>query len=67
MVRVITIWDEIFLKLVVSFDGLVRREKVFSESSHDIGIHIYVFGNVFEFQISVSFDFCLGEELKGFW
>ena len=31
-----TVWDEIFLNLRVSFDGLVIRKKVFLDSSHRI-------------------------------
>ena len=34
--RVRTIGDELFLKIRVSFDGILRRKKVFSESSHRI-------------------------------
>ena len=40
--RVITIWDELFCKLRVSFDGLVTSKKVFLESSHHIEPHIDV-------------------------
>ena len=29
IVRVLTIWDEVFIKLRVLFDGLVIRKKVF--------------------------------------
>ena len=49
------IWYEVFFKPRVSFDGLVRRNKVFSESSHVIERHIDVVVEVIEVQISVSF------------
>ena len=38
----LAIWDEVFFKLGVSFDGLVIRKEVFSESSHHIEIHLDV-------------------------
>ena len=65
--RVITIWDEVFCKLGVFIDVLVIRKKVFSDSSHLIEIHLDVFVKVLEFQIRVSFDLCLDEELIEFW
>ena len=34
--RVIAIWDEVFFKMSVSFDGLVTREDVLYESSYRI-------------------------------
>ena len=39
---VIAIWDKLFFKLRVSFDGLVIRKKIFSESSHRIETHLDV-------------------------
>ena len=30
----IAIWEKLFFKLRVSFDGLIIRKEVFSESSH---------------------------------
>ena len=65
--KVITIWDEVFYKLRVSFDGLVKRKEVFSQSSNRIDEHIDVVIEVIEIQISVSFEFCLDEELIEFW
>ena len=59
--RVITIWDEVFCKIRVSFDVLVTRKEVFSESSHHIDTHIDVVVEVLEIQISVAFDFFLDE------
>ena len=59
--RVVTIWDEVFCKLRVSFDGLVTRKKVLSESSHRIETHIYVVVEVIEVQSSVSFEFYIDE------
>ena len=61
--RVITIWDEVFFKLRVSFDGMVIRKEVFYESSHHIETHLDVVKEVLEIQSSASFEFCLDEEL----
>ena len=63
----ITIWDEVLFKLRVSFDVLVTRKEVFSESSHHIDTYIYVVLEVLEIQISVAFDFFLDEYLIEFW
>ena len=57
--RAITIWDEVLFKLKVSFDGLVIRKEVFSESSHRIETHLDVVVEVLETQISFSFELCL--------
>ena len=65
--RVITIWYEVFFKIRVSFYGLVRRNKVFLESSHHIKTYIDVVVEVIEVQSSVSFEFCLDEEFIEFW
>ena len=51
----------------MSFYGLVTRKEVFSESSHRIEAHLDVFVEVLEIQSSVSFEFCLHEELIEFW
>ena len=59
--RVITIWDEVFCKLRLSFGVLVTRKKVFLESSHLIYTHIDVVVKVIEICSSVSFEFCLDE------
>ena len=59
IVRVIMIWDEVFLKLRVSFDKLVSRNKVLSESSHRIDTHIDLLVEVLESQSSVAFELCL--------
>ena len=40
--RVIAIWDEVFFKLRVSFDGLVIRNKVSYESSNLVERHLGV-------------------------
>ena len=66
ILRVITIWDELFWNLGVSFDVLVTRKKVSWESSHCIEIHCDVFVEVLEVHSSVSFEFCLDEELIEF-
>ena len=64
--RVIAIWFEVFFKLKVSFDGLVTRKEVLSQSSHLIKAHLDVVIEVLEIQSSVSFEFCLDEELIEF-
>ena len=61
--RVIAIWDKVFLKLRVYFYGLVIRKEVFYEYSHSIETHLDVVKEVLEIQSSVSFEFCLDEEL----
>ena len=61
--RVIAIWDKLFFKIRVYFDGLVIRKEVLSESSHRIETHLDVVKEVLEIQSSVSFEFCLDEEL----
>ena len=65
--RVIPFWDEVFFKMRVSFDGLVIRKEVFYESSHLIETYIDVVKEVLEIQSSVSFEFCLYEDLIEFW
>ena len=63
----ITIWDELFFKLRVSFDVLVIKKNFLSDSSHSIYTHLDVVVEVIEFNISVAFDFCIDEELIEFW
>ena len=63
----ITIWDEVFFKIRVSFDVLVCSNKVFSESSHCIETHLDVVVEVIDFNISVSFNFCLLSSLPLTW
>ena len=65
--RVIAIWDEVFFKLRVSFDGLVIRKYVFYDSSHRIETYLDVVKEVLEIHISVYFDLCLDEECIEFW
>ena len=65
--RVIKIWDKAFFKLSVSFDGQVIRKKVYLESSNLIERHIDVVIEVLEIQSSVTFEFCLDEELIESW
>ena len=50
-------WDEVSFKIRVSFDGLVIRKEVFSESSQHIERHLDVVKEFLEIQISVSFEF----------
>ena len=64
---VITIWNEVFCKLRVYFYGLVTRKEVLSESSHRIDTHLDLVVEVLEIQSSVSFEFCIYEELVEFW
>ena len=59
----ITIWDKLFFKIRVSFDVPVIRKEVFSDSSHRIGTHLDVVKEILEIHISVSFEFCIDEEL----
>ena len=61
--KVIAIWEEVFFKLRVSFDGLVIRKDVFSDSSQRTERNIDVAEEVLKIQISVYFKFCLDEEL----
>ena len=62
-----TIWDKLFFKLGLFFDGLVIRNKVLSESSHRVETHLDVVVEVLEFQSSVVFELCLDEEFIEFW
>ena len=64
--RVIAIWDKVFFKLRVSFDGLVISKEVFSESIHRIETNLDVVKEVLEVQSSVSFEFFFDEELIEF-
>ena len=57
----ITIWDKVFFKLFVYFDGHVIRKKVFYESSQRIETHLDVVEEALEVQSSVSFDLCIYE------
>ena len=59
----IAIWDKAFFKLRVSFDGQVIRKKVHLDLSHHIEIHLDVVIVVLDIQTSVSFEFCLDEDL----
>ena len=65
--RVITIWDEVWLKIRVSVDGLVSRNKVFSEYGNFIETHIDVVVEVLEIQISVALKLYFEEELIELW
>ena len=51
----------------MSFDGLVTRKEILSESSNCIEAHLDMVVEVIEIQISVSFVLCLEEELIEFW
>ena len=65
--RVIIIWDEVFLKLIVSVDGMVIRKKVLLGSIHHIETHLDVVVEVLEVNISVAFELFIGEESIEFW
>ena len=65
--RVIAIWDKVSFKLRVSFNGLVTREEVLSESSHRIEAHLDVVVEFPEIQSSISFELCIDEELIELW
>ena len=64
--RVREIWNQVFFKLRVSFDGLVSRKRVFLEYSNHTETHIDVVVDVIELHISVDFEFCLDEDLYNF-
>ena len=64
--RVIMIWDEVFFKLRVSFDGLLRIKKVLSEYIHRIETHLDVVVEVLEVQSSVTFGLCIDDEFMEF-
>ena len=61
------IWDEVFFKIIVYFDGIVTRKEVFSESIHRIETHVDVVKEVLDIRISVSFELCLDEYFIEFW
>ena len=54
IVRVITIWDELFFKIIVSFGGMVIMKMVLLESSHHIETHLDVVVEVIGVQSSVN-------------
>ena len=58
--KVITIWEKIFFKTRVSFDGLVI-------SSNHIETHPDVVAEILEVQRSVAFEFCLDEDFIELW
>ena len=64
---VIAIWDEVFLKLIVSFDGLVSSKKVLSEYSHRIETHIDVVVEILEVHSIIAFELCLDEKFIDFF
>ena len=63
----IAIWDKALFKFGVSFDVQVIRKKVYLESSRRIDKHLDVVIEVPEIQSSVSFEFCIDEELIESW
>ena len=67
IVRVVMIWYKVLFILIVSFDVLVSRKKVFLESIHRIETHLDVVVDVIDINISVSFEFCLDEDFMEVW
>ena len=65
--RMTTIWDGVFFKLRVYFDGIVSRKKVFLESSHLIERHNDVVVEIRVFHSTVAFELCIYEEFIEFW
>ena len=65
--RVILIWDEVFCKIRVYFDGMVTRKEVLSDFSHRIETHLDVVVEVIGIHISLPFEFCLDEYFIEFW
>ena len=61
------IWDEVFIKIRVSFDGLMIRKKVLSESIKHIETHLDMFVGVLEFPICFAFEFYIYEYFIEFW
>ena len=53
------IWDGLFFKIRVYFDGLVSRKKVFLESSHLIDTHLDVVVELLDFHSSFAFGLCI--------
>ena len=51
----------------VSFDVLVIRKEVYSESIYCIEKHLDVVKEILEIQSSVSFELCLDEDLIELW
>ena len=64
--RTILIWNKVFFKLRLSFDALVIRKEIFSESGYHIETNLDAVVEVLEVQISVTFDLCFDEELIEF-
>ena len=62
IVKVIIIWDKVFFKIIVYFNGLISGKKFFLESSHCIDTYIDVFVVVLEIHSSVAFEFYPDEE-----
>ena len=65
--RVITIWEKIFFEIIVSFDVMIIRNKVLSESSHRIETNLDAVVEVLEFQNSIAFELCFDKEFIEFW
>ena len=64
---VIKIWNKVFFKIIVYFDGLVIRKKVLLESCNHIETHIDVVVEALEVHISVSFELCLDKYSIELW
>ena len=55
------IWYKVLFILIVSFDVLVSRKKVFLESIHRIETHLDMVVEVLEVHSSVALYFCLDD------
>ena len=60
------VWDEVFFKLRVSFDGMVSRKKEFLESIHHME-NFYMFVEVIEVHSNVAFELCLDKVFIELW
>ena len=56
------IWDKVFFKLRVYFDGLVSRKKVLLDYIQLIETHLDVVVEVIKVHMSVSLELCIDEE-----
>ena len=65
--RVRVLWHRLFFKFWVYSYVLVSKNKILSDSIHQIETHLDVVVEVIEVQSRVTFEFCLDEEFKEFW
>ena len=60
--RLRIIWDKVFSKIKVSFDGLVIRKVILSESIHRIDTYLDVLVEFLKFWNNVPFEFYLDDQ-----